>query len=102
MAKNQGKIVIEADVVIESSMVNEPCEEQTKKISNEATQNTEKPLKSRKIKDLKVDSDRSQNIVAFLNSIIEIPLSDLHPPEFNPFNIVDDEAMESLIEKWCS
>ena len=28
--------------------------------------------------------------------IVEIPLTELHPPEFHPFHVVDDEAMERL------
>ena len=28
--------------------------------------------------------------------IVEIPLAELHPPEFHPFNVNDDEAMEEL------
>ena len=28
--------------------------------------------------------------------IVEIPLSELHPPEFHPFHVNDDEAMERL------
>ena len=28
--------------------------------------------------------------------IVEIPLSELHPPEFHPFHVKDDEAMERL------
>jgi ParB family chromosome partitioning protein len=30
--------------------------------------------------------------------IIEIPLAELHPPEFHPFNVNDDEAMDRLAE----
>jgi len=28
--------------------------------------------------------------------IVEIPLTELYPPEFHPFHVVDDEAMERL------
>ncbi|MCL2264124.1 MAG: ParB/RepB/Spo0J family partition protein [Defluviitaleaceae bacterium] len=28
--------------------------------------------------------------------IVEIPLAELHPPEFHPFHVVDDEAMQRL------
>ena len=28
--------------------------------------------------------------------IIEIPLAELHPPEFHPFHVNDDDAMERL------
>jgi ParB family chromosome partitioning protein len=31
-------------------------------------------------------------------SIIEIPLTELHPPEFHPFNVTDDESMTRLTE----
>jgi len=31
-------------------------------------------------------------------SIIEIPLTDLHPPEFHPFYVNDDEAMKRLTD----
>jgi ParB family chromosome partitioning protein len=31
-------------------------------------------------------------------SITEIPLNDLHPPEYHPFNVVDDEAMSRLVK----
>ena len=31
-------------------------------------------------------------------TITEIPLADLHPPEFHPFHVNDDEAMNSLAE----
>jgi ParB family chromosome partitioning protein len=30
--------------------------------------------------------------------IVEVPLSDLHPPEFHPFNVNDDEAMNRMAE----
>jgi ParB family chromosome partitioning protein len=30
--------------------------------------------------------------------IVEIPLAELHPPEFHPFNVNDDEAMDRLTE----
>jgi ParB family chromosome partitioning protein len=30
--------------------------------------------------------------------IVQIPLGELHPPEFHPFNVFDDEAMERLTE----
>jgi ParB family chromosome partitioning protein len=30
--------------------------------------------------------------------IVEIALTELHPPEFHPFNVNDDEAMERLAE----
>jgi len=30
--------------------------------------------------------------------IVEIPLSDLHPPEFHPFHVNDDEAMDRLAQ----
>ena len=30
--------------------------------------------------------------------VIEIPLAELHPPEFHPFHVNDDEAMERLAE----
>ena len=33
-----------------------------------------------------------------VNAVIEIPLTDLHPPDFNPFHITDDGAMISLVE----
>ena len=31
-------------------------------------------------------------------SIVEIPLEELHPPEFHPFNVLDDESMIRLSE----
>ncbi|MCL2699195.1 MAG: chromosome partitioning protein ParB, partial [Defluviitaleaceae bacterium] len=31
-------------------------------------------------------------------SIVEMPLADLHPPEFHPFQVNDDEAMTRLCE----
>ncbi|MCL1904400.1 MAG: ParB/RepB/Spo0J family partition protein [Oscillospiraceae bacterium] len=31
-------------------------------------------------------------------SIMEIPLTDLYPPEFHPFNVVDDESMSRLVK----
>ena len=30
--------------------------------------------------------------------IVEIPLSELHPPEFHPFNVNDDEEMDTLTQ----
>jgi len=30
--------------------------------------------------------------------VVEIPLTELHPPEFHPFNVNDDEAMDRLTE----
>ena len=30
--------------------------------------------------------------------IVEIPLAELHPPEFHPFNVFDDEAMDRLTQ----
>lgn len=30
--------------------------------------------------------------------IVEIPLTELHPPEFHPFNVNDDEAMDRLAQ----
>ena len=30
--------------------------------------------------------------------ITEMPLADLHPPEFHPFNVTDDKSMQSLTE----
>ena len=30
--------------------------------------------------------------------VVEIPLEELHPPEFHPFNVFDDEAMERLAQ----
>ena len=30
--------------------------------------------------------------------IVEIPLAELHPPEFHPFNVNDDEAMDRLAQ----
>jgi len=30
--------------------------------------------------------------------IVEIPLTDLYPPEFHPFNVFDDEAMKRLVK----
>lgn len=30
-------------------------------------------------------------------TILEIPLEQLHPPEFHPFHVVDDESMERLV-----
>ena len=30
--------------------------------------------------------------------IVEIPLADLYPPEFHPFNVFDDEAMNRLVK----
>ena len=30
--------------------------------------------------------------------IVEIPLEELHPPEFHPFNVFDDEEMEELAQ----
>jgi len=32
------------------------------------------------------------------NTIIEVPLSDLHPPKFQPFHAIDDIAMNRLAE----
>jgi len=32
------------------------------------------------------------------NSVVEISISELHAPEFNPFNIADNEAMDRLVE----
>jgi len=29
--------------------------------------------------------------------IVKIPLSELHPPEFHPFQVIDDEAMQRLV-----
>ena len=29
-------------------------------------------------------------------NIVELPLSELHPPEFHPFNVNNDEAMQRL------
>jgi len=40
-------------------------------------------------------SEKAESIV---ECIIEIPLSDLHPPEFHPFNVFDDEEMQKLTE----
>ena len=34
--------------------------------------------------------------MAYGERIIEIPLAELHPPEFHPFHVTDDEAMEEL------
>ena len=30
--------------------------------------------------------------------VVEIPLAELHPPEFHPFNVIDDDAMARLTE----
>ena len=30
--------------------------------------------------------------------VVEIPLEELHPPEFHPFNVLDDEAMDRLAQ----
>ena len=31
-------------------------------------------------------------------NIIEIPLAELYPPDFHPFNVNDDDSMKALVE----
>ena len=36
--------------------------------------------------------------IAHIDSIVEIPLAELHPPEFHPFQVNHDEAMDRLVQ----
>jgi len=43
------------------------------------------------------DAAKSKGI-ASIDSIVEIPLKDLYPPEFHPFHVSNDEAMDRLAQ----
>jgi len=43
-------------------------------------------------------ADSASNGINTGEHITEIPLTDLHPPEYHPFNVFDNEAMTSLAE----
>lgn len=40
----------------------------------------------------------SVNVKPACESVVELPLTDLHPPEFHPFQVNDDEAMQRLVK----
>lgn len=77
---------------------------------------TGKPLKSNKPKSTKEEPQKEDKIIQATETttavttsyvkiipqksetVAEIPLSELHPPEFHPFHVNDDEAMAHLAD----
>jgi ParB family chromosome partitioning protein len=76
----------------------DPCNVRTKKPTKPTGQKPVKPVNISKVVPITTDGSALTVLVTNSNSIIEIPLGELHAPEFSPFNIVDNEAMDRLVD----
>ena len=75
-----------------------PCNAGTKKTTKPTVQMSVNPENISKILAITTDGTTPAVISPNQNIIVEIPIGELHTPEFNPFNVVDNEAMDRLVD----